>query len=72
MDENVLKFTPDRLISMDIHKRSDILAINGCDRNGTVCFAIKVNEIIIQKKTRKMKIILIFFIILYIKMNNYR
>jgi hypothetical protein len=42
-DENVLKLTPDRLISMDIHSRSDILAIIGCDRKGTVGLVVKVN-----------------------------
>ncbi|CAF3320699.1 unnamed protein product [Rotaria socialis] len=40
-DENVLKLTPDRLISMDIHSRSDILAIIGCDRKGAVGLVVK-------------------------------
>jgi len=44
LDENVLKLTPDRLISMDIHSRSDIVAIIGCDRKGTVGLIVKVNE----------------------------
>ena len=43
-EENVLKLTPDRLISMDIHSRSDIVAIIGCDRKGTVGLIVKVNE----------------------------
>lgn len=42
-DENVLKLTPDRLISMDIHSRSDIVAIIGCDRKGTVGLLVKVS-----------------------------
>ncbi len=44
LDQNVLKLTPERLISMDIHSRSDIVAIIGCDRNGTVGLVVKVNE----------------------------
>ncbi len=43
-EENVLKLTPDRLISMDIHSRSDIVAIIGCDRKGTVGLIVKVNK----------------------------
>ena len=61
MDENVLKLTPDRLLSLDIHSRSDILAITGCDRKGTVGLVVKV-----RKKTsclffskEKIKIILV-------------
>jgi hypothetical protein len=46
LDENVLKLTPDRLISMDIHPRSDMLAIIGCDRKGTVGLVVKVNQIL--------------------------
>ena len=42
LDENVLKLTPDRLISMDIHSRCDILAITGCDRKGTIGLVVKV------------------------------
>jgi hypothetical protein len=42
-DENVLKLTPDRLIDMDIHCRSDMLAIVGCDRKGTVGLVVKVD-----------------------------
>ena len=41
-DENVLKLTPDRLLSMDIHPRSDFVAIIGCDRKGTVGLVVKV------------------------------
>lgn len=48
-DENVLKLTPDRLIFMDIHTRSDILAIIGCDRKGTVGLVVKVNKTISRK-----------------------
>jgi hypothetical protein len=44
-DENVLKLTPDRLISMDIHPRSDIVAIIGCDRKGTVGLVVKVGQL---------------------------
>jgi hypothetical protein len=44
-DENVLKLTPDRLLSIDIHPRSDFLAIVGCDRKGTVGLVVKVNRI---------------------------
>ncbi|CAF1157916.1 unnamed protein product [Rotaria sp. Silwood1] len=40
-DENVLKLTPDRLLFMDIHSRSDILAIIGCDRKGTIGLVVK-------------------------------
>ncbi|CAF3988602.1 unnamed protein product, partial [Rotaria magnacalcarata] len=40
-DENLLKLTPDRLISMDIHSRSDIIAIVGCDRKGAVGLVVK-------------------------------
>lgn len=43
MDENVLKLTPDRLLSMDVNTRSDILAIAGCDRKGTVGLVVKVS-----------------------------
>lgn len=43
-DENVLKLTPDRLLSMDVHARSDIVAIVGCDRKGTVGLVVKVNQ----------------------------
>jgi hypothetical protein len=41
LDENALKLTPDRLISMDIHSRADIVAIIGCDRKGTVGLIVK-------------------------------
>jgi len=41
LDVNVLKLTPDRLLSMDIHDRSDILAIVGCDRKGTIGLVVK-------------------------------
>ncbi|UJR09371.1 hypothetical protein I4U23_013615 [Adineta vaga] len=44
LDENVLKLTPDRLLSMDIHSRSDILAIIGCDRKGTVGLVVKSTD----------------------------
>jgi len=47
LDVNVLKLTPDRLLSMDIHDRSDILAIVGCDRKGTIGLVVKVNSEII-------------------------
>ncbi|CAF0985203.1 unnamed protein product [Adineta ricciae] len=43
-DENVLKLTPDRLISMDMHSRSDILAVIGCDRKGTVGLVVKLTS----------------------------
>ena len=42
-DENVLKLTPDRIISMDIHSRSDIVAIIGGDRKGTIGLVVKVD-----------------------------
>jgi hypothetical protein len=48
-DENVLKLTPDRLISMDIHPRSDIVSIIGCDRKGTIGLVVKVNQIFSHK-----------------------
>jgi hypothetical protein len=35
---------------MDIHSRSDILAITGCDRKGTVGLVVKVNEKLSEKK----------------------
>ena len=44
-DENVLKLTPDRLLFMDIHPRSDIIAIAGCDRKGTIGLVVKVRRI---------------------------
>ncbi|CAF1148528.1 unnamed protein product [Rotaria sordida] len=45
-DENVLKLTPDRLLFMDIHSRSDILAIIGCDRKGTIGLVVKsINDL---------------------------
>jgi hypothetical protein len=60
-DENVLKLTPDRLLSMDIHSRSDIVAIVGCDRKGTVGLVVKVNQkILFNKIHRKM-----FFFLVY-------
>jgi hypothetical protein len=34
---------------MDIHSRSDILAITGCDRKGTVGLVVKVNEKLSKK-----------------------
>ena len=40
-DENVLKLTPDRLIDLDIHPRSDTIAIVGCDRRGTIGLVTK-------------------------------
>ncbi len=56
LDENVLKLTPDRLISMDIHPRSDMLAIIGCDRKGTVGLVVKVNQILPIKLKNTMKL----------------
>ncbi|CAF3757890.1 unnamed protein product [Adineta steineri] len=44
LDQNFLKLTPDRLISMDIHSRSDILAIAGCDRKGTIGLVVKPTD----------------------------
>ncbi len=55
LDENVLKLTPDRLLSMDIHPRSDIVAIIGCDRKGTVGLVVKVNQNIFQNKIKEKK-----------------
>lgn len=43
-DENVLKLTPDRVLFMDIHRRTDYLAIVGSDRAGTVGLVVKVRR----------------------------
>jgi len=42
---------------MDIHPRSDIVAIIGCDRKGTVGLVVKVNE-----KLSKKLYLLVFFV----------
>ena len=43
-DENALKMTPDRLIAMDIHPRTDLIAIIGCDRKGTIGLIAKTTS----------------------------
>ena len=44
-DENVLKLTPDQILFMDIHPRSDQLAITGCDRKGILGLLVKVTSL---------------------------
>jgi hypothetical protein len=41
---------------MDIHPRSDMLAIIGCDRKGTVGLVVKVNQILPIKLKNTMKL----------------